>query len=75
MLVGPAQTFPFREKVILMAVQTKARTGHSLAPNMPTLAMLRRDYGITARTWKDAAEQMPAAIHARIESLEIALGG
>lgn len=70
-LTGPAQTLPFREKMILMAVQRKAETGMSLARNMPSLAQLRASYGITARTWKQAAEQMPAAITARIESIEL----
>jgi hypothetical protein len=72
-LTGPAQTIPFREVFILRAVELKAKTGISIARNMPSLKQLRESYGITARTWAQAAEQMPAAVAARIEQLETVL--
>lgn len=74
MLTGPHQTLPFRERMILRAVQMKAQTGVSMARNMPTLKQLRASYGITAKTWAEAAQQMPDAIEARIEALEAAYG-
>lgn len=70
-LTGPAQTLPFREMMILRAVEFKAKTGVSLARNMPTIKALRAEYGITAKTWQQAADQMPAAIQARIEQIEL----
>jgi hypothetical protein len=45
---------------LVKAVEFKARHGISLARNMPTVARLRAQFGITARTYADAAVQLRA---------------
>lgn len=54
----PEQIAAFRASAIALACDFYAKRGFKLARNMPTVAALRKQYGITARTYADAAVQM-----------------
>lgn len=57
----PHQIAAFRLQVIRRAAEVKARTGMSLARNMPTVAALRRQYPDLlgkCRTYQQVAEAL-----------------
>ena len=62
MLTTPSQIAQFRVAVIIRALDLDVRTGGRmrLSRNVPTVTDLRNQYGITARTKKDALAQMCA---------------
>lgn len=58
-LTGPAIDW-YRVACIIKGLEIEVKYGWKLARNMPTVTELRRQYGITARTKKDAIVQMQA---------------
>lgn len=71
----PHQIAAFRDRCMLMHVRAKAR-GMNLTRRgaAPTLAAIRREYGIKAKTWADAVSELEAVIAQREESTGMVTG-
>ena len=58
----PEQIAKFRIQTIIWALDMELKTGMKLARNVPTVKALREQYGITAKTKRQALDQMKELI-------------